>query len=124
VSLKDGLSCKAFGSKSGRLLNIAMDTNWDEEVDYTGAFTCKKKADGLVYGFAVTKAGDEDPSTRFKVVKVAGKALTVSVPASILEDPDNGSLDLYVSSTTDSDECTEDTTCADRAPDLGWVRSL
>jgi methionine-rich copper-binding protein CopC len=132
VTLKDKLTCKSFATAGGRLLTVAMDTNWDEEVDYTGTFTCRTKKvrrNGQirrvpVYGLSVAQDGDEDPSSKLKVKASSAYALTASIPASILEDPANGSLDLYVSSTTDSDECDEDTRCADRAPDLGWVRSL
>ena len=131
VTLKDKLTCKSFATDGGRLLTVAMDTSWDEEVDYTGTFTCRTKKvrkngqlrRAPVYGLSVTKAGDETPSSKLRVKATSAYALTASIPASILEDAE-GSLDLYVSSTTDSDECNEDTTCADRAPDLGWVRSL
>lgn len=132
VTLAAAPACKTFKADTGQLLTFAMDTSWDEEIDYTGAFTCKTKKvrrNGAVrkiavYAMDVTKAGDETPSSRLKVRKTGAKALTVSLPSSLLGDEENGSLDLYVSSTTESDECGEDTTCADRAPDLGWVRSL
>lgn len=132
LSLTAAPACKAFKADTGQLLSLAIDVNWDEEIDYTGTFTCKTKKvrrNGVVrkvavYGMDVTKAGDEAPSSKLKVRKTGAKALTVTVPASLLEDQENGALDLYVSSTTESDECGEDTTCADRAPDLGWVRSL
>lgn len=131
VSLAAAPACKAF-KVEGQRLEIAMDTNWDEGVDYTGAFTCRTKKvrkNGVVrkvavYGLDVTKAEDEAPSLKFKVRKTGPKALTAAIPSSILEDRESGSLDLFVSSTTESDECGGDTSCADRAPDLGWVRSL
>lgn len=130
VELRDAPACKTFETGTGRLLALAMDTSWDEEVDYTGAFTCRTKKvrrGGVVrkvavYGLAVTKAGEDTPSLRLQVRKTGAKALTAAVPKAILEE--GGSLDLYVSSTTESDECGEDKSCADRAPDLGWVRSL
>lgn len=132
VVLADKPVCKSFETDTGQLLNVEMDTNWDEGVDYSGSFTCRAKKvrrNGAVrrvpvYGMAVTKAGDETPSLRLAVRKTGRKALTVTVPGSIAGDAEAGPLDLYVSSTTDSDECGEDTACADRAPDLGWVRSL
>lgn len=125
-------SCKAFAAGASQQLSVAMDASWDEEVDYAGVFTCKtkkvRKGDRVVrvpvYWLTVTKSGDEAPSLTFKARAGAGNALTASIPATILEDPDAGTLDLYVSSSTDSDECDEDTACADRAPDLGWIRSL
>lgn len=131
VALAAAPACKTFRIQ-GQRLEIAMDTNWDEGVDYTGAFTCRtikvwKKGvvrKVAVYGLDVTKAGDDGPSLRLEVRKTGAKALTASIPSSILEDEVSGSLDLYVSSTTESDECGEDESCADRAPDLGWVRSL
>ncbi|HYP23566.1 MAG TPA: copper resistance protein CopC [Actinomycetota bacterium] len=131
VALAAAPACKAFRVE-GQRLELAMDTNWDESVDYTGAFTCRAKKvrrNGVVknvavYGLEVTKASDETPSLKFKVRKTGAKALTAAVPSTILEDQEAGSLDLYVSSTTESDECGEDKSCADRAPDLGWVRSL
>lgn len=132
VSLAAAPACKTFATDAGRLLELAMDVNWDEEIDYLGAFTCrieKVRKNGVVrkmpvYGLVVTKGGEETPSARFKVRRTAPKSLTVAIPGSILEDPESGSLDLYARSSTDSDECGEDETCADRAPDLGWVRSL
>lgn len=131
VALKEAPACKSFKPATGRLLNVDMDTNWDEGVDYSGTFSCRMKKvrkNGVVrkvpvYGLAVMRAGGEAPFANFKVRKTAAKALTVSVPSSILEGPED-SLDLYVSSTTESDECAEDASCADRAPDLGWVRAL
>jgi methionine-rich copper-binding protein CopC len=132
VTLKEAPACKLFKTETGRLLGIEMDTNWDDGVDYSGTFTCRTKKvrrNGVVrkvavYGLDVTKAGDETPSTKFKVRKTGTTALTVAIPSSLLEDPEAGSLDLYVSSSIESDECGEDDTCADRAPDLGWVRSF
>lgn len=128
VTLKDAPTCKAFKAGATQLLTLEMDTSWDEEADYSGAFTCRVKKirrNGevrkvAVYGVAVTKAGDEAPSLRFKARKSGRNALTAMVPSSILAE--EGALDLHVSSVTDSDECDDDTTCVDRAPDLGWVR--
>lgn len=130
VTLADAVACKSFKTDTGQILNLEMDTNWDETIDYSGAFTCRTKKvvrNGVtrkvaVYGLAVTKAGDETPSSKLKVRKTSAKALTVAVPSSILEDSEAGTLDLYVTSTTESDECGDGTSCADRAPDLGWVR--
>ncbi len=132
VALAAAPACKTFKADTGQLLTLAMDTSWDETIDYTGAFTCKTKKvrrtgavrKVAVYGMDVTKAGDESPSSKLKVRKTGAKALTVSLPSALFGGEENGALDLYVSSTTESDECGEDTTCADRAPDLGWVRSL
>lgn len=132
VTLADKPACKSFAAGSGSLLSVSMDVNWDDEVDYTGDFTCKTKKVRkggkvvriAVYRLAVTKAGDEAPSLRFKARKSGSTALTASIPSSILEDAETGSLDLYVSSETDSDECGEDTTCVDRAPDIGRIRAF
>jgi methionine-rich copper-binding protein CopC len=132
VALAASPACKTFAAGSGRLLTIAMDANWDDAVDYTGDFTCKVKRvrkNGRVvkvpvYRLAVTKSGDEAPSVTFKARRSGPKVLTVAIPRTILEDAETGSLDLYVSSETDSDECDEETSCLDRAPDLGLVRAL
>lgn len=132
VTLADTPACKSFKTATGNLLGLEMDTNWDDGVDYSGTFACKTKKvrrNGVVrkvavYSLAVTKAGDDAPSATFKVAKRGPKTLTVSVPSSLLGDQENGSLDLYVSSSTESEECADDEVCADRAPDLGWVRSL
>lgn len=132
VTLKDKLTCRSFATSGGRLLTVAMDTNWDEEVDYTGTFTCKTKKvrrDGRVrrvpvYGLALVKSGEDAPSSSLRVKATSPYALTASLPATVLEDPAEGSLDLYVSSSTDAEDCDQETACADRAPDLGWVRSL
>lgn len=132
VALADAVACKALSGQTSEVLSLEMDTNWDEGTDYSGVFRCttkKVRRNGVVrkvavYSLSVTKAGDEDASLKFKARKTAPRALTASIPSSLLEDPDAGTLDLYVSSTTESDECNEDTSCADRAPDLGWVRSL
>ena len=132
VALQDPVLCKAFAGATSEVLTIEMDTNWDEGVDYSGAFACRTKTvrrNGVtrkvaVYSLSVTKAGDEDASSKLAVRKTGARALTVSIPSSFVEDQEGASLDLYVSSTTDSDECDDDTSCADRAPDLGWVRSL
>ena len=130
VSLAEAPACKSFDAATGRLLTLAMDTSWDEEVDYTGTFTCRTKKvrrNGVVrrvavYGLDVTKSGDEKPSLKLSLRKTGAKALTAAIPSTILGE--GGTLDLYVSSTTESDECGEAKSCADRAPDLGWVRSL
>jgi methionine-rich copper-binding protein CopC len=132
ISLTDAPACKSFATETGNLLGVEMDTNWDDAVDYSGVFTCRTKKvrrNGVVknvpvYRLEVTKAGDEAASLKLVSRKTAPKALTVHVPSSLLEDPETGSLDLYVSSSSDSEECGEDTRCADRAPDLGWVRSI
>lgn len=131
VALASAPTCKAFRVLENRL-EIAMDTNWDETVDYTGAFTCRTKKvrrNGVVrkvavYAVDVSRADEETASLKFKVRKTGAKSLTAAIPSKILEDQEAGSLDLYVSSTTESDECGEDKSCADRAPDLGWIRSL
>lgn len=128
VSLNDKLVCKSFKSTSGQKLEVSLDTNWDDEIDYSGLFTCKTKVvrgkKVSVYKLAVTKAGEEAPSLKFRTKKTSPKALVVSIPASILGDSEDGHVDLYVSSTTESDDCTEDVSCVDRAPDLGSVRSF
>lgn len=130
VTVTDPLTCGALETETGQLLGMDMDTNWDDGVDYSGSFTCrikKVRRNGVVrkvqvYGLAVTKAGDEAPSMKLKVRKTGRAALTASIPFSIVDE--GGSLDLHVSASTESEECEEGSTCADRAPDLGWVRAF
>ncbi len=123
ISLKDKAKCKSFAADAESKLQVVMDTNYDEEIDYTGVFECKiNKKKKAVYKLMVTKTGDEEPSLKLKARKAGGKKLVVLVPSSLATE-ENAHIDLHLSSTTDSDKCTEDKVCVDRAPDLGWVRA-
>lgn len=100
------VSCKSFKDKD-TLLTANFDTNSDRVGDVTGTFGCRDGKLRLTF---------QDGTQSLKVIKPSPATLAVKIPHHVLL----GEVDVYLESTTDKDECS-DQICAEIAPDLGLL---